>query len=130
MAFVRSTLELIGSDPRVLMLPTELALTLCCRPRLFEKDGVQKHIVLLTIVEEDLAEEEGVARTMNWLNHNREKLECFAGAITLEILCSLELEDASRYLRITAEAVELLFDLQCEVLLQYSRTFPSDGRRS
>jgi len=130
MAFSRSTLELVGADPSILNMHNELGLTLCCRPKEFETDGTQMHIVLLSILEQELPEPIGVARTMNWLNENREKLELFSGGIALEILCRLEVEDGSRYLRITAEAAELLFDLQCDLLFQYARTFSRDDVRT
>ena len=121
--FQHSTLQLVGSDPKALTLGDHLGLKWCCRPRGFEVDGAQMPIALLSIIEAELPEEVGGTRTLEWLSQNRQKLELLSGTLTVEILCSLSIEDGSRFLRIDAEAIELLFDLECDLLFQYGREF-------
>ena len=85
---------------------------------------------ILQILDDELPEEIGVARTMDWLNQNQSKLESFPSALTVEILVGLKLEDACRFIRIPAEAIEALFELQCDLLFQYSRELPGQTQTS
>jgi len=120
-AFEISLLHLIESSPAVLTADADLGLLPHCAPRQFEQDGISSHIVILTILQEDLDERVGVARTMEWLRENIDKLKHFSGAKTLEISANLTLKDGSRYLRVPVEDLDILTDLNCDLLFQYSR---------
>lgn len=125
MSFEFALLHLIESSPTVLTAGDDLGLMHHRAPMQFEQGGVSSHIVILTILQADLEEEEGVARTMAWLRCNFEKLAKFSGAKTLEITVHLTMKDGSRYLRVPVEDLDILSELNCDLLLQYSRPFAS-----
>lgn len=124
MTFLMAILESVGPDVQIHSLNKTLGIPFCCKPQTFELDGAPLYVARLSIIDEELPEEIGVERTFNWLSLNIGSLVDIPGRLTLEIECLLALEDASRFLRIPVERLELLISLDCDLRFQFIKEFP------
>lgn len=79
MAFLLSTLEIKGSDPRILILDQYFQKPFYEKPLTIQTGSFLQYVSTVSLFGEAMDESDGVSLTLDWLAENREKMRSLVG---------------------------------------------------
>ncbi len=123
MAFLLSTLEIKGSDPRILILDQYFQKPFYEKPLTIQTGSFLQYVSTVSLFGEAMDESDGVSLTLDWLAENREKMRSLVGRAKLEIECGLRSDDGSRFMTNSPDDLRILSEVECWFSIQYYKSF-------